>query len=138
MNVHCISLTWLLQGCMKAWLLRKEGKACPVCRVAIDPDQLQRFAVTEDKPKDPPPMLRNNEPAPKSRRRIEYNMIDPSLFESIQMMESHGSYGSKIQTLVRHLLYLQVSDPDSKSIVFSAWADSLHSEYFVRSKIAAN
>lgn len=113
---------------MKAWLVRKEGKACPVCRVPINPDQLQRFAVAEDKPQDPPPMLRNNEAAPKSTRQIEYNMVDPDLFESIQMMESHGSYGTKIQTLVRHLLYLQVSDPDSKSIVFSAWADSLHSE----------
>lgn len=114
------------EGCMKAWLVRKEGKACPVCRVPINPDQLQRFAVAEDKPQDPPPMLRNNEAAPKSTRQIEYNMVDPDLFESIQMMESHGSYGTKIQTLVRHLLYLQVSDPDSKSIVFSAWADSLH------------
>jgi hypothetical protein len=42
-------------------------------------------------------------------------------------MESFGSYGSKIQTLVRHLLFLQVTEPGAKSIVFSAWADSLHS-----------
>ncbi|KAH0579535.1 hypothetical protein H2248_002389 [Termitomyces sp. 'cryptogamus'] len=40
-------------------------------------------------------------------------------------MESFGDYGSKIQTLVRHLLYLKLTDPDAKSIVFSAWADSL-------------
>jgi E3 ubiquitin-protein ligase SHPRH len=63
-------------------------------------------------------------------------------------MELHGSYGSKIQALMRHLLYrlafhrfqrlfgelcnihpyLQVAEPEAKSIVFSAWADSLHSE----------
>jgi hypothetical protein len=43
-------------------------------------------------------------------------------------MESFGSYGSKIQALVRHLLFLQVTEPGAKSIVFSAWADSLHSE----------
>jgi len=40
-------------------------------------------------------------------------------------MESNGSYGSKIQALVRHLLYIQFTDPGAKSIVFSAWADSL-------------
>lgn len=113
---------------MKAWLLRKEGKACPVCRVPIHSDQLQRFAVADRKAQNPPPVLNNNEAVPRSRRHIEYNTIEPNLFESIQMMESHGSYGSKIQTLVRHLLYLQVADPDSKSIVFSAWADSLHSK----------
>lgn len=111
---------------MKAWLARKEGKACPVCRVVIDSDQLQRFAVAEEKSK-PPPTFKNNEPTPRSRRKIEYNTIDPDLFESIEMMESSGSYGSKIQTLIRHLLYLQASDSGSKSIVFSAWADSLHS-----------
>jgi len=44
-------------------------------------------------------------------------------------MESFGGFGSKIQTLVRHLLYLQITDPGAKSIVFSAWADSLHSTF---------
>jgi E3 ubiquitin-protein ligase SHPRH len=43
-------------------------------------------------------------------------------------MESFGSYGSKIQALIRHLLFLQITEPGAKSIVFSAWADSLHSE----------
>lgn len=42
-------------------------------------------------------------------------------------MRSFGDYGKKIQTLVQHLLYIQEIDPGSKSIVFSAWADSLHS-----------
>ena len=44
-------------------------------------------------------------------------------------MECNGSYGSKIETLVQHLLYIQVTEPEAKSIVFSAWADSLHSEH---------
>ncbi|KAK7680847.1 hypothetical protein QCA50_016157 [Cerrena zonata] len=117
------------ESCMKAWLERKEGKACPVCRVAIQPDELQRFVVADNKTQVPvavPTRIFNNEPAPKSRREIQYNLIESDLFESIQMMESHGSYGSKIQTLVRHLLYVQTADPGSKTIVFSAWADSLH------------
>jgi E3 ubiquitin-protein ligase SHPRH len=46
-------------------------------------------------------------------------------------MESFGDFGSKIQTLVCHLLYLQMTDPGAKSIVFSAWADSLHSMFIV-------
>jgi E3 ubiquitin-protein ligase SHPRH len=40
-------------------------------------------------------------------------------------MESFGDYGSQVQTLVRHLLYLESTEPGTKSIVFSAWADSL-------------
>lgn len=115
---------------MKAWSGRKDGKACPVCRTPIIPDQLQRFAVDQRAPQQPaPPKIVNNEPLPKSMRKIEYNTIHPSTMETIEFMESHGSYGSKIETLVRHLLYIQVADPGAKSIVFSAWADSLHSTF---------
>jgi len=55
-------------------------------------------------------------------------LLDPDLFEEIKRVQSLGDFGTKIQTLVQHLLYLQVEDPGAKSIVFSAWADSLHSE----------
>ncbi|THG95740.1 hypothetical protein EW026_g5964 [Hermanssonia centrifuga] len=118
------------EGCMKAWLQRHDGRACPVCRVGINPRELQRFVVEskeEQSALQPVRSIRpiSKESAPKSRRQIEYNVIDPDVFESIQTMESHGSYGSKIQTLIRHLLYVQVIDPGAQSIVFSAWADSL-------------
>ena len=113
---------------MKTWSSRRDGKSCPVCRMPIVPHQLQRFAVGQkNAQQDTPPKIMNNEPVPKSRRQIEYNVIRPSIMETIELMESHGSYGSKIETLVRHLLYIQVTDPGAKSIVFSAWADSLHS-----------
>lgn len=111
---------------MKNWLARKEGKTCPVCRVPIHPDSMQRFALSEKTGSQPaPPRPVNNERAPKSTRRIEYNFIDPDVFKDINTMEAHGSYGSKIQTLIRHLFYVQIVDPGAKSIVFSAWADSL-------------
>ncbi|KAG1773736.1 SNF2 family N-terminal domain-containing protein [Suillus placidus] len=113
------------EGCMKAWVTRKVGRACPVCRVIINVDQLQRFTVEADKPAPAKPIMTNKEPAPVSRREIQYNMINSTIFEEIQTMESNGSYGSKIQALVRHLLYIQFTDPGAKSIVFSAWADSL-------------
>lgn len=112
------------EGCLKAWMIKKEGKTCPVCRVPLDPDAIQHFTINESE--DLPPRLKNGEPAPRSKRRIEYNVIDPLLFQEIQAMESFGDYGSKIQTLVRHLLYLQSTEPGAKSIVFSAWSDSLY------------
>ena len=57
--------------------------------------------------------------------------LDPNTFAKIEKVESIGDFGSKIQTLVRHILYLQAEDPGAKSIVFSAWADSLHSAYLL-------
>ena len=73
-------LMFLVQLCMNAWTARRDGKTCPVCRVIIQPGQLQRFTV-EDQQKDipPPPMLNNNEPAPRTRREIRYNKIGTSI-----------------------------------------------------------
>ncbi|KAH9919617.1 SNF2 family N-terminal domain-containing protein [Fomitopsis serialis] len=102
-------------ACLKEWISRKEGKVCPVCRENINPSQLQRFSIHNSKTEPAPvapALIRNNEAIPKSQH--------------IQTMEAIGSYGSKINTLLRHLLYLKVADPGAKSIVFSAWADSLH------------
>ncbi|KAI8992837.1 SNF2 family N-terminal domain-containing protein [Trametes punicea] len=116
------------EDCMKSWLSRAGGQACPVCRVPINTDQLQRFSINNqpgEASKPPPKILSNDEVVPRSRREIQYNFISPEVMQDIQAMESYGSYGSKIETLVRHLLYLEVVDPGSKSIVFSAWADSL-------------
>ncbi|KAJ7460553.1 SNF2 family N-terminal domain-containing protein [Mycena latifolia] len=111
------------EDCMKAWVAKKQGSTCPVCRVAIDTQKLERFAVAEA----PAETLEAiPEAVPKSRREIAYNMIDPQTFREIETMPSFGDYGNKIQTLVRHLLYLRTVDAGAKSIVFSAWADSLY------------
>lgn len=57
--------------------------------------------------------------------RLQYNVIDADVFEDIIARDSVGQFGSKIQTLVKHLLYLKEHKPGSKSICFSAWSDSL-------------
>jgi hypothetical protein len=95
-------------------------------------DALQRFSIqTDDKDKAvTPPEKLQGEAIPKSRRKIDYNTIGHSLLAEIDAMDLYGSYGTKIDTLVRHLLYLQVTEPGTKSIVFSAWEDSLHSAHY--------
>ncbi|KAI0776695.1 SNF2 family N-terminal domain-containing protein [Trametes elegans] len=115
------------EDCMKSYLSRiGSARTCPVCRVPIKADQLQRFTVDQKPGEAPPPkILANNEVVPRSRREYEYNFVSPQTLADIQAMESHGSYGSKIETLMRHLLFIEVTDPGAKSIVFSAWADSL-------------
>ncbi|KAJ6504820.1 SNF2 family N-terminal domain-containing protein [Mycena vitilis] len=129
------------EECMKAWVAKRQGNTCPVCRVAINPEKLERFAVAEQAVE--PKLESDPEPVPKSRRKIDYNMIgivprliprdeiqppraDPQVLQEIQAMPSFGDYGNKIQTLVRHLSYLRTADAGAKSIVFSAWAESLY------------
>ena len=103
----------------------------PDSSVPIDPAELQKFRVKESAADGGPHNTRLDEPPHKSRRVFEYNNIDPDLFSAIGEMECHGSYGTKIEMLIRHLLYLKKHEPDAKSIVFSAWADSLHSELVI-------
>ena len=104
--------------------------------VPIDVGNLQRFTVKNAAvdPGAPSKLLPNGESLPRSRRRIEYNSISHDVKDEIESFEVAGSYGSKIETLVRHLLYLEVTDPGAKSIVFSAWADSLLSAFFPASR----
>jgi E3 ubiquitin-protein ligase SHPRH len=98
----------------------------------INVDALQRFSIqSNDKDKAvPPPEKLQCDAIPKSRRKIDYNTVGRSLLAEIDTMELCGSYGTKTDTLVRHLLYLQVTDTFAKSIVFSAWEDSLHSAHY--------
>lgn len=58
----------------------------------------------------------------------EYSTMPAETLEALAKKKSFGQYGAKIQTLVHHLLLIEETDPGTKSIVFSAWADSLHSE----------
>jgi hypothetical protein len=97
----------------------------------INVDALQRFSIqTKDKDKAvSPPEKLQGDAIPKSRRKIDYNTVGHSLLAEIDTMEVCGSYGTKIDTLVRHLLYLRVTESGAKSIVFSAWEDSLHSAH---------
>ena len=98
----------------------------------INVDALQRFSIQRgDKDKAvPPPEKLQGDAIPKSRRTIDYNAVGLSLLAEIDSMELCGSYGTKIDTLARHLLYLQAADAGAKSIVFSAWEDSLHSAHY--------
>jgi hypothetical protein len=81
----------------------------------VSTNQLQRFSNGPEPSVTPQPISRE-EAVPASRRKPDYNFIDYSLFAHIQEFESEGSYGSKIQTLVQHLLYIQDTDPGAKSI----------------------
>ncbi|KAH8818676.1 SNF2 family N-terminal domain-containing protein [Flagelloscypha sp. PMI_526] len=112
------------EPCLKAWISRGGARLCPVCRSPIDVNNLQPF-TTDEPQAPPPPQIVNGVYIPKSRRVIEYNIMDRNLFAIIQNQESYGDFGNKVQSVVRHLLYLQDAEPGCKSIVFSAWADSL-------------
>jgi E3 ubiquitin-protein ligase SHPRH len=62
-----------------------------------------------------------------SRKSKIYSDVSKATLAQIKNIELPGnfSFGTKIDTLARHLLYLRESDPGAKSIVFSQFKDFL-------------
>lgn len=54
-----------------------------------------------------------------------YTHMAQSTMDQVRSIDLPGSFGTKIDTLARHLLYLRNNDPGTKSIVFSQYRDFL-------------
>lgn len=66
-----------------------------------------------------------------------YSDIRDVIFNQIKNIDVNGSFGTKIDTLARHILWIRANDPGAKSIVFSQYKDFLDvlSKAFTRFKI---
>jgi E3 ubiquitin-protein ligase SHPRH len=47
------------------------------------------------------------------------------MMKEIKMVDLDGSYGSKIDMIAKHLLWIRTNDPGAKSIIFSQYGDFL-------------
>ena len=54
-----------------------------------------------------------------------YSDISSGLMQEIKNIDLDGSYGTKIDTLARHVIWLREHDPGAKSIVFSQYKNFL-------------
>ncbi|KIL91220.1 hypothetical protein FAVG1_05919 [Fusarium avenaceum] len=121
--------------CMMLWF--KAHRNCPVCKkklkstnlhdITINPQQLQ---VHSDNAEQAQPDLEGN----LEQRRTDspkktgiYSEFNADKLAEIQKIELHGpSFTTKVDTLVKHLIWLRESDPGAKSIVFSQYKGFLN------------
>ena len=54
-----------------------------------------------------------------------YSGISSVTLNQIKSIDVEGSFGTKIDTLARHLLWIRDNDPGAKSIIFSQFKDFL-------------
>lgn len=54
-----------------------------------------------------------------------YSDISSGLLKEIKNIDLNGSFGTKIDTLARHVLWLREHDPGAKSIIFSQYKNFL-------------
>ncbi|KAJ4212037.1 hypothetical protein NW759_012008 [Fusarium solani] len=115
--------------CMMLWF--KAHHNCPVCKrklkssnlhdITINPQQLK---VLNDNPEQDrnevgdSPQKRNS----LSNKTLIYSEFNADKLAEIQNIELDGvSFTTKVDTLVKHLLWLRESDPGAKSIIFSQY-----------------
>ena len=54
-----------------------------------------------------------------------YSGIHDTVLDQIKNIDLGGSFGTKIDTIARHILWIREHDPGAKSIVFSQYRDFL-------------
>jgi len=114
--------------CITMWW--SEHRNCPVCKRKL---QLTDFYDVTYRAVESSKQLNSMENSSESLVKSTssqgnsiYTSIPPSMLEDIKFIDIRGgSYGSKVDTLVRHIIYLRQRDPGSKAIVFSQYRDFL-------------
>ncbi|KAI9139237.1 SNF2 family N-terminal domain-containing protein [Paraphysoderma sedebokerense] len=81
------------ESCLRTWLQIKPS--CPVCVAAISIRKTSRVTFRED--------------------------AEQSKLSRFSEVKNIGVFGAKIDSIVRHLKYLDVHEPNVQSIVFSQW-----------------
>lgn len=108
----------------------KAHRNCPVCKKHLTPAQLHDITMKPQELKlhgdsasqsghegeDSAQQSQNGTP----KKTMIYSAFNTEKLAEIKNIELDGpSYTTKVDTLVRHLLWLRESDPGAKSIVFS-------------------
>ncbi|KAL1880224.1 hypothetical protein VTK73DRAFT_6052 [Phialemonium thermophilum] len=114
--------------CIGLWFRAHHN--CPMCKKKLDrtnlhditlrPNQLQvRSETARQTTLDPTE-------SPASKKPSIYSEFNPEKLAEIQNIELRGpDFTTKVNNLIRHLLWLRQSDPGAKSIVFSQYKDFL-------------
>ncbi|KAF8978581.1 hypothetical protein BGZ46_006322 [Entomortierella lignicola] len=132
------------EHCLLEWT--KNHSKCPSCNSLISRKRLSRvtmsgsIAVRSDV--DPNASSSTSEAPMSTSSSLMQDKIQPTanlrlVPESIRRMPIEDGYGSKIDSIVRHIAYLVREDPGTKCLVFSQWSNLLQlvSESLTRNQI---
>ena len=117
--------------CLKMWW--KAHRTCPTCKKVLIK---QDFHAITYKPKElrmeeeqaaTSPMALSSKIGPllEGENATIYSGIREKTLNEIKNIDLDGSYGTKIDTIARHVLWIREHDPGAKSIVFSQYRDFL-------------
>ncbi|WEW60321.1 DEXQc_SHPRH and SF2_C_SNF domain-containing protein [Emydomyces testavorans] len=111
------------KDCLRLWW--RQHRSCPVCKNRLRSNELHQITYK------PTELVAQEEKTPAtsesdhSMKNAIYSDIKSSDMKEIKDTEINGSFGTKIDTLARHLIWLRHHDPGAKSIVFSQYKSFL-------------
>jgi E3 ubiquitin-protein ligase SHPRH len=114
--------------CINQWW--QVHRSCPTCKQKLSGSDFKdiTFKPTEIKAKEetnaPASPTQASTPGSSSTTSI-YSDISDSTMKEIKMIDLEGSYGTKIDMIARHLIWIRNNDPGAKSIIFSQFGDFL-------------
>ncbi|MCJ1306418.1 hypothetical protein MMC25_000060 [Agyrium rufum] len=121
--------------CIRLWF--NSHRNCPMCKTPLKREDFHPISYKpieigvqiEDHTcsTSPASSQQSGNTSNKSQGISIYSGMNASTLSQIQNIDlpSGISYGTKIDTIARHLLWLRVNDPDAKSVIFSQFKDFL-------------
>jgi E3 ubiquitin-protein ligase SHPRH len=114
--------------CINTWW--HAHRTCPMCKQKLGSGDFKDISF---KPTEVKAHEEAQEPAspfqastPGSSNTSIYSDISDTTMREIKMIDLEGgSYGTKIDMIARHLLWIRANDPGAKSIIFSQFGDFL-------------
>jgi E3 ubiquitin-protein ligase SHPRH len=114
--------------CINTWW--HQHRTCPLCKQKLGSSDFKdiNFKPSEMKAQEevaPEPASPSQASTLASSNTSIYSDMSDSIMNEIKMIDLEGSYGTKIDMIARHLLWIRANDPGAKSIIFSQFGDFL-------------
>ncbi|KAF2003435.1 hypothetical protein P154DRAFT_520043 [Amniculicola lignicola CBS 123094] len=116
--------------CINQWW--QANRNCPLCKVRLytsdfrDINFKPRAIQAQEELHDSEGSMTMSGPStPSSATTSIYSDMSDSTMREIKTIDLNGSYGSKVDMLARHLIWIRHNDPGAKSIIFSQFGDFL-------------
>lgn len=116
------------KDCLEEWLKRSPN--CPMCKTPTDRNTVYGFtqvqsslkALNLDISRD-----QTQEPESQVKGQVHqiYKEVDNETLQKVQKMNLLNSYGSKVDLIVKQVLYLRNQNPEVQIVIFSQWQDLL-------------
>ncbi|PKI83067.1 hypothetical protein MVES_003009 [Malassezia vespertilionis] len=106
--------------CFHAWMA-KGRRVCPYCKTAISMRDIHRIVYRQESGASEDAVLARGPVGVDARR---YRAMDPALRARIEQKQTKGQYGSKLDLLSQHLVYLHDTTGE-KSLIFSSFSRGL-------------